>query len=323
MIYGDKTEQIESKYNSFGLPKEMTVGIEIEAVGENYNEIPDELRGWEGKSEYSIGNKGKEYASPIMRNREEDVKEVYRINEILKAFGMNVTPQCGAHVHIGADYITREEGFKQLVELWGNAEEIYYLISNKEGELPRKGIEQFAKPISYELGEIELEKIPKDRFILVAKGIVGRSRYRSLNLLGVNNARNTIEFRLSNGTLDANVWVENIRLYGRTIEKAEELGKIVEKLERGEELTKEEKTTYTLKEMLKEKIPLDAKMDILMQILFDEEERKVYYERYRKNKELDKQNHVIEGMKFKKVDFKKGYKGKEKQEEQEESKEER
>ena len=73
----------------------------------------------------------------------------------------------------------------------------------------------------------------------------------------------------------------------------------------------------------KEKIPLDAKMDILMQILFDEEERKVYYERYRKNKELDKQNHVIEGMKFKKVDFKKGYKGKEKQEEQEESKEER
>ena len=42
--------------------------------------------------------------------------------------------------------------------------------------------------------------------------------------------------------------------------------------------------------------------------------------RYRKNKELDKQNHVIEGMKFKKVDFKKGYKGKEKQEE---SKEER
>ena len=305
LIYGKDEEDINVKYTSFGLPEEMTIGIEIEAVGEKHDLLPDDLRNWEGKKDTSLGNQGKEYTSPIMHDRKKDVQEIYKINEILKLFGMEATPKCGAHVHIGADYIKTEEGFKQLVELWGNAEEIYYLISNKPGELPRKGIEQFAKPISYELGDRELEKIPKDRFILVAKGIFGRCRYRSLNLMSVNNARNTVEFRLSNGTLDANTWIENIRLFGRTVALAEELGKIEEKLENKSELTEEEKTKYTLKEMLKEDLTLDAKMDILMRILFTEEEQKIYYERYNVNKALNEKESVVNRLKFGKVDFKK------------------
>ena len=308
LIYGKDEENINGKYTAFGLPKEMTIGIEIESVGEKNNLLPDYLRNWEGKKDNSLGNKGKEYTSPIMHDRKKDVQEIYRINEILKLFGMEATPKCGAHVHIGADYIKTEEGFKQLVELWGNAEEIYYLISNKPGELPRKGIEQFAKPISYELGDRELDKIPKDRFILVAKRIFGRCRHRSLNLMSVNNARNTIEFRLSNGTLDGNTWIENIRLYGRTVEIAEKLGLILKKLENEEELSKEEKELYGLKERLKQEIPLDEKMDILMEILFDEEERKVYRKRYTANKSLDEKEEIVSNMEFKKVDFKKIYK---------------
>ena len=308
LIYGKDEENINGKYTAFGLPKEMTIGIEIESVGEKNNLLPDYLRNWEGKKDNSLGNKGNEYTSPIMHDRKKDVQEIYRVNEILKLFGMGATPNCGAHVHIGADYIKTEEGFKQLVELWGNAEEIYYLISNKPGELPRKGIEQFAKPISYELGDRELDKIPKDRFILVAKRIFGRCRHRSLNLMSVNNARNTIEFRLSNGTLDGNTWIENIRLYGRTVEIAEKLGLILKKLENEEELSKEEKELYGLKERLKQEIPLDEKMDILMEILFDEEERKVYRKRYTANKSLDEKEEVVSNMEFKKVDFKKIYK---------------
>ena len=308
LIYGKDEENINGKYTAFGLPKEMTIGIEIESVGEKNNLLPDYLRNWEGKKDNSLGNKGKEYTSPIMHDRKKDVQEIYRVNEILKLFGMEATPNCGAHVHIGADYIKTEEGFKQLVELWGNAEEIYYLISNKPGELPRKGIEQFAKPISYELGDRELDKIPKDRFILVAKRIFGRCRHRSLNLMSVNNARNTIEFRLSNGTLDGNTWIENIRLYGRTVEIAEKLGLILKKLENEEELSKEEKELYGLKERLKQEIPLDEKMDILMEILFDEEERKVYRKRYTANKSLDEKEEIVSNMEFKKVDFKKIYK---------------
>ena len=307
LIYGEKTEEVEGKYTSFGLPKNMTIGIEIESEGENHNQLPDELRGWESRKDYSMGNKGKEFASPIMRDTKENVREIYIVNEILKAFGMEVTPRCGGHVHIGTDYITTEEGYKQLAELWGNAEEIYYLISNKEGELPRKGIGKFARPISDMYANEELEKIPKDRFIINAKRIVKSKKYHSINFLNVHTARNTIEFRLANGTLDGDTWVENIRLFGRTVEIAEDLGQIVGKLERGEELTEDEKTKYALKEMLKDDVPLDAKMDILMKILFTEEEQEVYYKRYRANKALEEKEHRLDEVKFGKIDFKQVY----------------
>ena len=307
LIYGEKAEEVEGKYTSFGLPENMTIGIEIESVGENHNQLPDDLRGWEGKEDYSIGNKGKEFASPIMRDREKDVKEVYIVNEILKSFGMEITQKCGGHVHIGADYITTEEGYKQLAELWGNAEEIYYLISNKEGELPRKGIGKFAEPISDIFEQADLEKIPEDRFIINAKRIVEFRRYNSINFLNVYTARNTIEFRLANGTLDGDTWVENIRLFGRTVEIAQDLGLIVGKLERGEELTEDEKTKYALKEMLKGDVPLDGKMDILMKILFSEEEQEVYYKRYRANKALEEKEHRLNDVKFGKIDFKQVY----------------
>ena len=254
-----------------------------------------------------MGNKGKEFASPIMRDTKENVREIYIVNEILKAFGMEVTPRCGGHVHIGADYITTEEGYKQLAELWGNAEEIYYLISNKEGELPRKGIGKFARPISDMYANEDLENIPKDNFILKAKRIVKSKKYHSINFINVHTARNTIEFRLTNGTLDGDTWVENIRLFGRTVEIAEDLGQIVGKLERGEELTEDEKTKYALKEMLKDDVPLDAKMDILMKILFTEEEQEVYYKRYRANKALEEKEHRLDDVKFGKIDFKQVY----------------
>ena len=45
-----------------------------------------------------------------------------------------------------------------------------------------------------------------------------------------------------------------------------------------------------------------------MEILFDEEERKVYRKRYTANKSLDEKEEIVSNMEFKKVDFKKIYK---------------
>ena len=74
-------------------------------------------------------------------------------------------------------------------------------------------------------------------------------------------------------------------------------------MKENKELTEEEKTKYALKEILKENIPLDGKMEILMHLLFSKEERKVYQERYRINKKLDIKEHVIKDMQFGKIDF--------------------
>ena len=219
---------------------------------------------------------------------------------------MKITPKCAGHVHIGADYIKTEEGFKELLELWGNSEEIYYLISNKQGELPREGIKEYATPISVVFEKDDFTEEKKDRFIEDAKE-KQVDRYKSLNLLNVNNGKNTIEFRLSNGTLDGNTWIENIRLYGRTVQIAQELGQIKEKIDKGIPINEEEKRKYALKEMLKDERPIDEKMEILMEILFTEEEAQVYRRRYEKNKRLEEKEHSMQEFEFGEVDFEKVY----------------
>lgn len=84
-------------------------------------------------------------------------------------------------------------------------------------------------------------------------------------------------------------------------------GKIVGKKEKGKELTEKEKRKYTLKEMLKDDIPQSAKMNILMQILFDEEESKVYRKRYEENRKLDMTERRVTDLQFGKVDLKNSY----------------
>lgn len=290
-----------NKYKTINIPKDMTFGIEIECAGEYKTLVPKTIRKWKCEGDNSIGQDGVEVVSPIMHDTEEYVNEIYGVNEILRRIGMESTQTCGGHVHIGADYIKTEEGFRQLIELWGNAEEVYYLISNKPGEVPRDYTIKYARPISKSFeGTNSLGQV--DVFIEDAKRIQ-KQREVSLNLLNVNNGKNTIEFRVSNGTVDGDTWIENIRLYGRTVQLAEELGEIVEKIKLGKEITEDEKRKYELKEMLKGEKTLDEKMEIIMQILFNEEERDTYQRRYNENKKLYEEEDEKKMFQFGKVDF--------------------
>ena len=269
--FEEESECKNYRYDSLGIPENMSVGIEIECDGIYEELIPERIGKWKRENDTSVSSRGREIISPKLYDSKRTVEEIYKINEILQNIKMKSIETTGGHIHIGADYITTEEGFKELLELWGNAEEVYYLISNRSGELPRKGIEEYAKPVSYELQDNEFNIDKDDDFISKAQSIL-KSRYTGLNIqnINVNNKKNTIEFRLSNGTLDADIWIENIHLYGRTVEIAEKLGIISKKRKNKEELSKEEKEIYSLKEKLKQNIQLDEKMDILMEILFDE-----------------------------------------------------
>ena len=55
--------------------------------------------------------------------------------------------------------------------------------------------------------------------------------------------------------------------------------------------------------MLKDKKSLDEKMQILMHILFDKQEREVYQERFDANKKLAKKELDFEMLQFGKVDL--------------------
>lgn len=150
----------EEKYTSeINLPTEMTIGIEIESVGKDANDFfeskgeilfPD----WICKYDSSIRHKkstdsGVEIASPILTgSNKSTTKAIRKVGTILNELGQYTNDSCGGHIHIGADYLTNVQAWKNLLEIWGNTEPILYIIGNEKGDIPRSGINIFAEPIS-------------------------------------------------------------------------------------------------------------------------------------------------------------------------------
>ncbi len=304
----EPSKKPEVKYTSFGLPQEMTIGAEIEAEGENSEIIrhAKTLRDNKAKNDGSLTD-GVEVITGIMHDTQEDVANIYEVANLMQDLGLTTSENCGGHIHIGADYIETNEQWQELLELWVNAEEVLCLISNKPGELPRDGV--YIEPIGSKFKESNItSKKDNDLFIEDAKKIQD-TRRTTLNLLNVHHGKNTIEFRLSNGTLDPNVWIENIRLYGRIVQKAKELGIIKAKQKNKEKITPEEQSQLQHLGILKSQASSEQKMEALMQILFDEEERKVYDERFQANNELEGKQKRIEDLRnlFGELDFEQVY----------------
>ena len=127
-------------------------------------------------------------------------------------------------------------------------------------------------------------------------------RVTSLNLLNINNGKNTIEFRVPNGTINPNTWIENVRLYGRIVQMAENLAQIEKKSEK----TEEDIHLEGLMQLLKSNMPENEKMEVLLELLFTEEERKIYRDRYYTNSKKLEYNDTIRNLKFaERVDFRK------------------
>ena len=196
-----------------------------------------------------------------------------------------MSERCGGHIHIGADYLTMEESWRNLTEIWGNLEEILYTISNKAGEIPRSGVSEYASPISsdfeniFNSGNVDLTNEEElKRFIKDAQ----ESRYYGINFMNIEDYNNTIEFRLANGTIDADTWIQNINLFGGIVRSSEDLAKIQTKPE--EERTEEEKNILEYFEQIKSsKISNQEKLEALLSIVIPEEYRDIYRERYEVN----------------------------------------
>lgn len=309
-------------YTEIGLDPSMTIGMEIESEGlmsKNLrmlnkileNKDGDKIKAWETKDDGSLDD-GVEIVSPILTDKQKDVEDIYMVCEMMHKCGQTVSENCGGHIHIGADYLTSKEAYVNLFEIWGNCEEVIYKIANEKGDIPRDGIQEFSPPISSKLndaienGTINLESEEElDKFIEVIQE-VQEERYSGLNLLNINNGKNTIEFRIPNGTINADTWIENARLFGRIVQISQKIAEV----EKSTELGIEEQTLLQLRDRIKdENVPEQEKMETLLELLFSEEEREVYRDRYFTNTKILEQTsedkNPFKKTKFKKVDFKK------------------
>lgn len=293
-------ENIDYLDGEISLPEEMTIGIEIECLG-RLSEILKKKRlidRWVFKEETTIDetneDEGIEATSPVLSgNNRNTTRKIKTIVGMLKKVKQYTNSSCGGHIHIGADYLTSVQAFNNLKELWANNEKIFYIISNKEGELPREGIEAFAIPVSKEM-ENELEETieidDEDDLDNFKRRLAKRQedRYKGINFKNLEeDGKGTIEFRISNGTIDPTTWIENINLYGGLVRVAQEISLIQEKKER--KRSPEEASKLALFDKLGTDINLTEKerARILIELIIsDETRRQTYIDRYNTNSAL-------------------------------------
>ena len=293
------------------LPEAITIGMEIECIGpySNYLKLLGKFGEWKCEIDGSVeGDKidelGVEVKSPILTgNQEQTSNNIKNMCKLLKNMGQRVNGTCGGHIHIGADYLTSSQSLENLMELYLNNEKALYLISNKEGEIPREDVIKFAAPMSQYMedvldsGEINLEDVEDlEKLKQNISKVSSNDRCRGINFENLaENGIGTIEFRLSNGTVDSDVWIQNINLFGGMVKVAEDIHIIQEK---GEETrTKKEKEMLEKFERIRSGDNSEQeRLELLLELVITDEDRRIYTDRYSVNSELLHKNARLEKL---------------------------
>jgi len=273
------------------LPDKMTIGIEIESEGLASREEIAGIIGnlsWKLKPDDTLDD-GIEAVPSSGLTPSTAGDEIYGACKALCLSGQTTSERCGGHIHIGADYLTDLQDWKNLRTIWNDTEKILYIISNRKGEIPRKGVLVYARPISgndeSKQETINLENESDLEKFIVGTKIIQGTRYSGINYCNVGRKeKNTIEFRLPNGTLDPTTWIENINLFGGLVRVSHELSKIMLKSE--EQRTEEEKKMLYNYEVIQMEQDERKVAEALIGLCVSQEQMQTYLDRYDENSEL-------------------------------------
>ena len=185
------------------LPDKMTIGVEIESEGLASREEIAGIIGnlsWKLKPDDTLDD-GIEAVPSSGLTPSTAGDEIYGACKALCLSGQTISERCGGHIHIGADYLTDLQDWKNLRTIWNDTEKILYIISNRKGEIPRKGVLVYARPISgndeSKQETINLENESDLEKFIVGTKIIQGTRYSGINYCNVGRKeKNTIEFRL-------------------------------------------------------------------------------------------------------------------------------
>ena len=292
-IYSDNIGILNKrKYDAIGLPPEMTFGIEIECSNKDYCKYliekgsffldpSEQNKNWTCKVEstsnyYNIfPNTGLECTSRVLNDSEGHTKEIYEVCDFLNDIESTTDERCGGHIHFGRDYLQTPNQLWNLIELYGKCEDVMNLILNEPDSLPRNGLNKYAQSLYKRL---MVKGFDPNKFENIGKCIeriqarVQRNKNFDIN---VSTKYPTIEFRAPNGTIDPNIWVENIKLLGN-------LMVLAKGLETGE-LTNIDGKRELFAQVKSEK-DISKKCSMLLDLLFDDEQdKKIYLERFNRN----------------------------------------
>ena len=225
-------------------------------------------------------------------NNPKDVAMFCALCESMEAVGYYYDEEyCNAagQINLGLDYLDTKEAILAFYEIYGNCEELLYYISSEEGQIFRQNIYTSSriKPLSEIIGKRVIEEdLSREEVIRLFSderfrepGIRGLSyKKNSVCLRGINKYDYRFEFRIPNGGCNYKTWIDNIRLYGKMMERAKQIADMMKK----EYITSEEENLLRLKIDLQDiSLSLEDKLEILMDLLFDDDEiKKIYRDRY-------------------------------------------
>ena len=294
----EQVEKNKKNHPKIGIDSKISIGVEIEA-NQKYA-FYDFLEG-QKNIEFERANEATTdieiKTTKELHDTEEDIAKLKTICETMTELGYyynKETPNAAGQINLGIDYLDSAHAILTFYEIFGNCEELLWYISNESGQIARVNIYSNSrmKAISEIIGKrIIDEDISREEVI----ELFNDSHSYSAKIAGLKYKKNTVclrgdnindlrfEIRIPNGGCNSQVWIDNIRLYGKIMEISKKIADITKK----EELTKEEESLLRLKiELQNKKLSLEEKLDILMNLLFKEEEiKEIYIERFNKTQE--------------------------------------
>ena len=311
------------------LPDKMTIGSELETIGKNqkgntnidlFNQFDYVFGKFKTDKDRSIrgynSHRGLEFVSPVLKNH--NLENLNLVAKLLQMNDLGTNSSCGAHVHVGADYLDSKEAWENLTELYGNNEDLFFQISHHHGTGFREGGAEFTASISpkmeeslntgniylssnndlndfvHDLKHLQQGKYKEFPHIFKIHPEInpddqGLLRYYAFHTGNVDDIKkNTIEFRLPNGTINPQTLMNNIRLFSTLVAVSKELGDAEIAFANNEMLTEKQSRLLVLRNSMLEKSKGDPKsnqqerLSALMNLLFDEDEnsKNIYLKRY-------------------------------------------
>ena len=254
-----------------------------------------------------VGEGGAELVSPILRDSKDDWESISDICEHIKKFPGNKTDEvvtdskCGLHIHFDAECLRQNpKRMQNFLRLYTESEELIYKMCNDKNDPIRKGAinknykgihiissiwrngmaapngKKLLKQIEDGTLKVSYKNFGKLK-MLAGKYKIDERRYKGLNLTNIGNTKkNTLEFRMANGTLNPRVIKQNVFLYASLIDTAIKITENPQIYQ--EQLNEFYKTNVT------EKQKATSFLNLIME---SPEDRKIYMERWESVKDAN------------------------------------
>lgn len=259
-------------------------------------------KNWHMATKYEerlVGEGGAELVSPILKDSENTWKDISEICDKIKEFPrkgkeVKADEKCGLHIHFDAECLREDKkSMRNFKHIYAEAEEIIYKMCNAENNPLRKGAINknfhgisavsaiWRKGMAVPTGKKILKKIEEGKLKVsykkfgklrtaVSKLKIDERRYSGLNLTNVGNMKkNTVEFRMANGTLNPEIIKQNVFLYASIIDISIKLTKEPEKYEK------------SLKKFLRHDVTEKEKAESFLDLIMEkDEDKKIYLNRW-------------------------------------------